>query len=244
MNGKYRKHIGCIMNTEAFTNKQHQELSALLAKIGSEAAMTLEMLDGFLTALISGPETVSPNEYLPEIWGGQTLDDTLLTDEAELQGFLDLIKNHWNDIVHRLSYDDIFLPILHEDDQGISENDWAFIRGMHMRYENWQGLLDDENNGGALIPIFALANEHNPDPELRPYKDPIDQELRDKLIAGLAACAIRISNYFARQRRILQRSDKNIKTYRRTVPKLGRNDPCYCGSGKKFKHCCANIVLN
>jgi tetratricopeptide (TPR) repeat protein len=23
-----------------------------------------------------------------------------------------------------------------------------------------------------------------------------------------------------------------------TMPKLGRNDPCYCGSGKKYKHCC------
>jgi preprotein translocase subunit SecA len=25
--------------------------------------------------------------------------------------------------------------------------------------------------------------------------------------------------------------------YRREGPKLGRNDPCWCGSGKKFKHC-------
>ena len=24
----------------------------------------------------------------------------------------------------------------------------------------------------------------------------------------------------------------------RTGPKLGRNDPCHCGSGKKFKKCC------
>jgi preprotein translocase subunit SecA len=24
---------------------------------------------------------------------------------------------------------------------------------------------------------------------------------------------------------------------RRDRPKLGRNDPCYCGSGKKYKHC-------
>jgi len=23
-----------------------------------------------------------------------------------------------------------------------------------------------------------------------------------------------------------------------TTPKVGRNDPCRCGSGKKFKHCC------
>ncbi|MGO2333303.1 MAG: SEC-C metal-binding domain-containing protein [Pseudoalteromonas nigrifaciens] len=24
--------------------------------------------------------------------------------------------------------------------------------------------------------------------------------------------------------------------------KLGRNDPCPCGSGKKHKHCCMNTV--
>jgi len=26
-------------------------------------------------------------------------------------------------------------------------------------------------------------------------------------------------------------------TYRRETPKVGRNDPCHCGSGKKYKHC-------
>jgi len=25
--------------------------------------------------------------------------------------------------------------------------------------------------------------------------------------------------------------------YRREAPKLGRNDPCFCGSGKKYKKC-------
>ncbi len=25
--------------------------------------------------------------------------------------------------------------------------------------------------------------------------------------------------------------------YRRETPKLGRNDPCFCGSGRKFKKC-------
>ncbi|CAK0770459.1 hypothetical protein CCP4SC76_5300017 [Gammaproteobacteria bacterium] len=24
----------------------------------------------------------------------------------------------------------------------------------------------------------------------------------------------------------------------RTIPRLGRNDPCFCGSGKKYKKCC------
>lgn len=26
--------------------------------------------------------------------------------------------------------------------------------------------------------------------------------------------------------------------------KIGRNDPCPCGSGKKYKNCCINKVVN
>jgi len=29
-----------------------------------------------------------------------------------------------------------------------------------------------------------------------------------------------------------------VETVRREEPKVGRNDPCVCGSGKKFKKCC------
>lgn len=32
----------------------------------------------------------------------------------------------------------------------------------------------------------------------------------------------------------------NDGSYIRTDPKTGRNDPCPCGSGKKFKNCCLN----
>ncbi len=31
---------------------------------------------------------------------------------------------------------------------------------------------------------------------------------------------------------------KPEETYRRSAPKVGRNDPCPCGSGKKYKKCC------
>lgn len=31
---------------------------------------------------------------------------------------------------------------------------------------------------------------------------------------------------------------KQSKTFHRAQPKIGRNDPCPCGSGKKYKHCC------
>jgi len=33
-----------------------------------------------------------------------------------------------------------------------------------------------------------------------------------------------------------------VQPYVRAEPKLGRNEPCYCGSGKKYKHCHGKIV--
>ena len=33
-----------------------------------------------------------------------------------------------------------------------------------------------------------------------------------------------------------------VETFRREAPKVGRNDPCPCGSGKKFKKCCGKAA--
>jgi hypothetical protein len=35
---------------------------------------------------------------------------------------------------------------------------------------------------------------------------------------------------------------QKVETVRREVPKVGRNDPCPCGSGKKYKKCCGSKV--
>ncbi|WP_343248720.1 SEC-C metal-binding domain-containing protein [Diplocloster hominis] len=34
------------------------------------------------------------------------------------------------------------------------------------------------------------------------------------------------------------KEQKAAQTFRREGPKVGRNDPCPCGSGKKYKKCC------
>jgi uncharacterized protein YecA (UPF0149 family) len=38
--------------------------------------------------------------------------------------------------------------------------------------------------------------------------------------------------------------DTGNTTYRRPTPKVGRNNPCPCGSGKKYKHCCGKITVH
>ena len=74
-------------------------------------------------------------------------------------------------------------------------------------------LLEDEEHGGSLVAIFALANEHNPDPEMRPYKDPISAELRETLIVSAAAGTMQIYRYFKAQQMELPVSQFPLGAY-------------------------------
>jgi uncharacterized protein len=95
----------------------------------------------------------------------------------------------------------------------------------------------------ASYPI-PLAHEHDHNPEMRPYKEAISAEKREKLIVGAAAGVIGIYRYFEAQRLLETQPFDNATTFRRREPKMGRNDPCPCGSGKKFKQCCGRTTLH
>lgn len=235
------------MKTAALTDPELDRLGDALGRFRGPTAMNLEQLNGFFTALICSPDTVMPSEYLQEIWGGEMSDEDAFADRQELQDFLDLAMRHWNDIARTLHSGEIFLPVLLEDEHGIAHaNDWArgFMRGMALRQEDWLELVDDEERGGLLVPIFALAHEHDPDPELRPYDEPVSAERREQLIVSVAAVVPAIYRYFEPHRRLAARSAREGATYRRATPKIGRNDSCSCGSGKKYKHCCGKVTLH
>jgi uncharacterized protein len=226
---------------EPLTDAEFDRLSATLARFSHERSMNVEELDGFLAALVCGPDMALPSEYLSEICGRDLLVKGAEIDPAELQDFLSLLLRHWNVIADTLNSGDLYLPLLLLDDNGVSRaNDWAkgFVRGMQVQPSDWSLLVDDEDNGGSLIPIFALAHEHDPDPSLRPYQEPISTEKREELIAGAAAGVIQIYHYFEASRLLGADLVQSISTFRRESPKIGRNEPCPCGSGKKFKQCC------
>ena len=240
-------HQGRPVKLQPLTETELCRLSALLERFGDQHSMNVEQLDGFLAALICGPEIVHPSEYLPVICG----DDMVLEDSFDaqpvLQDFLSLIMRHWNVIADTLHSGDVFLPLLLEDDRGVTTaNDWAtgFLRGMEFHKEQWAALLADEEHGGWLLPIFVLAHEHDPDPEVRPYKKAISAEDREKLIVGAAAGVTGICRYFEAQRLVEKQPLDYATTLRRTAPKIGRNDPCPCGSGRKFKQCCGRTTLH
>ncbi|MFT5509088.1 MAG: hypothetical protein ACI89J_002165 [Hyphomicrobiaceae bacterium] len=229
------------------SDAEADRLAAILDRFPSESAMNLEGLDGFFAALQCCPELVLPSEYLAEIWGDGMDDAEAISDEKEFKTFVELATRHWNFMPERLKTTYDFMPLLLEDEDGIAHaNDWAigFMQGMNMRRHCWAPLLDDEENGGLIVPIFALAYEHSADPELRSYDEPVSEDRRLDLIVGMAAYTPMIFNYFAPQRRLEARSMKSSATNQRTSPKIGRNDPCPCESGTKYKKCCGRETLH
>ena len=206
---------------------ERDRMDAILSRFRSESAMNnAEEIDGCFAALICSPEIAKPSQYLPEIWGGEMADDEAFADRKEAQDFLSLLMRHWNSIVSILEKGEIFGPLLFQNEEGTAHgNDWAhgFMRGVSFHHESWKELLDDEEHGGPLIPIMILAHEHDPDPEMRPYKDNIDAELRDKLILGISGAVTAIYRYFAPLRRMTAAGLGAERTaYRQAERKIGR----------------------
>ena len=114
-------------------------------------------------------------------------------------------------------------------------NDWSngFTRVMQLYQDAWSPLMHDDEAAGSLIPVLALAHEHDPDPAMRP--EPITPERRQDIIQHMIAGLTHIYRYFEPDR-LAHAASK--APFRRAEPKVGRNDPCPCNSGKKFKACC------
>ncbi len=112
-----------------------------------------------------------PSEYLPEVPGGETSNVAGFASRDEANEFFGLMMRHWNTIADTLFKGDVHLPLPLEDEHGLaSANDWVngFMRGMKMRSDGWSKLVNDEENGGCLIPMMMLAHEHDKDPKMRP----------------------------------------------------------------------------
>jgi uncharacterized protein len=217
---------------------EFDRLEMILGRLrGDDLIRTLEGVDGFFAALLCSPSQVPPSEYLPEIWGEELSEQEGLSSLEHVGELVGLLTRHWNVIARCFSSGEIFVPLLLKDERGIAGgNDWAqgFLRGMDMRRDEWGSLFEDEEGAAAMLPIFMLAYEHDPDPEMRP--EPIPEEKRDDLFTLLVVSVNRIYRRFEKERR-----SESIGQWARA--KTGRNEPCPCGSGRKYKRCCGGVTV-
>jgi uncharacterized protein len=223
---------------EPLTDDEFERLGSFLEKTGPPG-VNCEWVDGYFAALICGPELTLPSECLQEILG----DDVVFDSQEQASDIIGLLMRHWNTIAAELQRTiaerHVYLPVLLEDGTGVVRgNHWAlgFMRGVQKRPDGWRELLNSDEHGGSVLPMMMLAHEDDPDPDMRP--PPIEGDKREQLIAEMIAGLTRIYRHFEPARLLYSRAPAMASGRRRTA-KIGRNDPCPCGSGRKYKHCCA-----
>jgi uncharacterized protein len=151
--------------------------------------ITIEEMDGFFWALIAGPKTVTPSEYLPEVFGGDPNELRSVDTIAEGEWMFSLMKRHFNDIAATLAKGGIHEVLLLSTDDGVTKgNAWArgFIQGTKYSSEEWNALLRDEGCNGCLIPVLMLYHEHDDDPKMK-TTPPITPEKRKLIFDELPA---------------------------------------------------------
>jgi yecA family protein len=131
----------------------------------------------------------------------------------------ELLLRHWNTIATRLDGQYPHEPYLDEfDERGAVDWGAGFLLAVDGARPSWRKLFRDEDAyeaaNGMMSLCYCMAEE-----------DVLTEDQREELIETIPErlAAIRA----ARMRRAPVRTSK-----------VGRNEPCPCGSGRKFKQCC------
>src|SRR5262245_10036740 len=118
-------------------------------------ALSLSELDGLLAAVMIGPETILPSEWLDYVWCGE---DPIFDSQEEAGAVIGVMMARCNEIVRGLDADPPqYEPIFCEDETGapfIDEWCYGFMAGVGMRAEKWARFMNSRK-GVLLLPIMA-----------------------------------------------------------------------------------------
>lgn len=240
------------------TDAEIGELDDLLALVPEpREALDVVMLDGYLAGVLAQPMAVPIEAWLPPAldWnfgdpeGGETASVSLGPDAAgwhaaKHERLVALVARHHATLERQMREEGWFDPLIMEphDDDGQPLAGAAAIRpalapwvvGFEHALNHFPALesLHHEDVPDLLACLRRHLPEQDED-ELAETKA-LDQEhpLKnlDAAIEDLVDNVIELAD--------LARADMlKVETVRRAEPKVGRNDPCPCGSGKKFKQC-------
>jgi uncharacterized protein len=211
----------------------------LISDSAPEEAMDLSMMDGFITALASGPSLTPPSLMLRWIWDSEHGKDApTFANAVESASIITLILRHWNDINDTLNRaPDEYEPLTLErkaDGRTIPILDsWCsgYYKGIALDRARWKPLLAQHPEWFQAIMLYGTKDGWD---ELERRQDSIEQH--QAFADSLAGSVRNIHRYWLEQRR-LQSARGEIPTVIAQAPKVGPNVPCPCGSGKKYKRC-------
>ena len=207
-------------------------LEQALVTLG-EQTLSIGGVDGLLAAMVVCPEPVPPEEWLARIWIAEDEDEEFSIEETPetVAAFGEILKR-FAEIGAELERGE-FQPI-YDIDGRFDEALWqlwaeGFEIGMSLRPDAWPPLpAGDDDAADALGLLISLLELANNDPQTK-------AELGPKTVKQLTEDAPDLLPECVQALFDAQRPPQRPIVH---GPKTGRNDPCPCGSGKKYKKCC------
>ena len=219
--------------------KRLDRLSKLLHALPVDnMPMTLSELDGYVTGVLACPEMIPPSEWLPQVWG--ETGEAEFVDQRIAEETIGAVMMHYNSVAEALTRS-LWIEPIYEVDTNSDETLWepwvdGYTRAMGLRPDAWEKLLDraDEETRNTMIFLMALQDIYIGKSKFTEYEiDEIDLEAPD-LIPNCVATILHQS-----RPELAGAVAANLPGMpHQAAPRPGRNDPCSCGSGRKYKQCC------
>lgn len=214
----------------------------LLYGVENDEGMTLDTLDGYLHAIAIGPQTIMPSQWLPKVWGEDSAMMPPMNNIDQLNHIIGMVMRHYNSIIHGFEHKPPFVaPYWNTCKYDISEFEdaeaWAygFTIGVQLNVTAWKPLLDSQQGQQWYRPIGLLGED-----EFSAEQDELTKTLeqREQLAQQIEGSLVNIHAFWRPLREAIYEREMS----QRLRTKVGRNEPCPCGSGKKFKKCCGSAA--
>jgi uncharacterized protein len=216
---------------EPLSDADYDELEVFL---GSNAVpqdcMDLEMLDGFLSAVVSGPELIQPSEWLPVVWSDSQRSVTpVFADSEQAERILSLVLRLQQSIRRTLAESPTrFRPLLYHPEPTAKEESgppeasaWCegYMTGVLLREDEWEPLYSEDASRDWMLPIEALAyGDHDPE-----YLDWVDsEEKRLGMIDELPIAAVLIYRFWQERTMVDSPNRAERRAQRREASRKGR----------------------
>ncbi|MDR3214179.1 MAG: UPF0149 family protein [Azoarcus sp.] len=211
----------------------------LVSDVVPEDCMTLEMLDGFFAGLLLSPWPIARERWLPAVWSAY--DEADFGSGVAVQRAIQLVLAYYNEVATMLGRDRedgrwepfCFAADVGGEKLGIGD-EWidGFTQGLELWPENWWEGLDVAAVAAAQDALRQIVAQWDGDDA-----DAADDETR---LGWLEAAGEAVNAVFLRWRALDLPAPQPIMldTPPSSVHEPGRNEPCPCGSGKKYKKCC------
>jgi len=238
-----------------FNSAQAKTLQSFLdAPDRSSDSMSYAEAAGFLFAIACAPELVQPSEWLPIIIDPDNAAKTSLESMKSITGSL---MSLYNEMTRQVQTADVKLPpdinfrneILENLDSDASISRWArgFKEGYFWLGEMWSEYIPKELVEETEYQVIVLCFFSSRDMATALHEDVKNKDVTleslakdmkkifPEALSGIAHLGHSIQQVIASR-------DSEDHSPNVGGKKVGRNEPCLCGSGKKYKKCCGAAI--